>query len=77
MAKVQVTVALTDAADTPRVLRELQARGLEITDSDAELGFVAGHCEEAGLDQLRGIAGVASVERARRFQLPPDPSAPQ
>jgi hypothetical protein len=76
MPRAQVVVALAEGADAARVVSELRARGLSVESSDAELGFVAGSCEESSIASLRAVAGVAGIEPARGFQLP-DPSRPQ
>jgi hypothetical protein len=76
MAREQVVVVLAEGADAAHVVSDLRAHGLSVESSDAELGFVAGSCEESSIERLRAVAGVAGIERGRRFQLP-DPSRPQ
>lgn len=73
---MEVVVSVDDAhlpalAD---VVAELESAGMVVDQTMAVLGTVAGRVPQARLDDLGHVEGVAGIEPARRYQLPPPDS---
>jgi hypothetical protein len=70
---VNVVVSVDEGrlGEFPRMVRALRRAGLHVEREMASLGTVAGSASEQALPKLEAVEGVAHVERARTFQLPP------
>lgn len=70
---MQVVVSV-DSAHLPvlaEVVAELESAGMVVDQTLAALGTVAGRIPQARLDDVGHVEGVAAIEPARSFQLPP------
>jgi hypothetical protein len=69
----RITVVV-DAAHRPAIdalTHRLRAEGMQVEQVLRRLGTVTGTIPEGRLPALERIEGVASVERERRYRLPP------
>ncbi len=73
-SRAEVTVLLEDGGDVPAVLERLRAAGLSVGETLEASGVVTGSAPASATDALRAVDGVAKVEVARDFQLPPSDS---
>jgi len=70
--EVSVLVEEDHLASLDDVLTALARAGLQVTETLESVGVVTGSVSDPGsIEGLRQIDGVASVEVARAFQLPP------
>lgn len=78
-AKTRLLVSIDDqhVHDLPGVVERLRAVGMEVGRTMAALGAVTGSIEPSRLEALRGVEGVAEVEQARDYELPPPESSTQ
>ena len=58
------------------VARELTGRGMAVAATLDALGAITGTVDADRLDGLRSVPGVAAVEPARRYRLPPPGARP-
>ena len=73
MTHVSVTVGDGHRDSLDGVVQSLRASGLEVEQVLGSLGIVTGSAPAAGLDVLRGVEGVASVDEQLTHQIaPPD-----
>ena len=76
---VEVVVSVDDAhaGSLPEVADGLRALGMRVDGLMEELGTVTGSIKASDLERVRGLRGIADVERSREFQLPPPDSEVQ
>ena len=73
MAEIIVSVDDAHLEDLPRVVESLQAAGMQVTDTMAALGTVAGAAPASLRQALERVEGVAAVEVSRGVRIaPPD-----
>ncbi len=79
MAAEQVNVSIAeDYLDRfPEVIARGKQAGLKVEQELELLGMVSGSIDSAKLEKLSKVPGVATVERAHEFQLPPPDSEVQ
>jgi hypothetical protein len=80
MGKLSVVVSVEEAKleDFPRVLQAMVKAGLHIENEMAMVGTVSGSVEDSqALSKIRGIEGVAHVEKCRNYQIAPPNSEVQ
>ena len=65
MARVTVSVGIPDDANFGRVASALRSNGMTVERMHDVIGVVVGTVDEDGLEALRGVDGVASVEVQR------------
>jgi hypothetical protein len=73
---VQIVVSV-DSAHMPilaEVVAELESAGMVVDQTLPVLGTIAGRVPQARLDEVGHVEGVAAIEPARSFQLPPPDS---
>lgn len=77
MANVKVTVAIADTHldHVLDVAQSLRAAGLKVDQIMDAIGVITGSCESGQVSDLSKVAGVARVEKAQEFKLPP-PNSP-
>jgi len=68
MQKVQITVAIPDAAQYDEVLAAARAAGLTVEGSFPKLGIATGSIASDDLPVLRNVAGIGSVEEQRTYR---------
>ncbi|HEX2528845.1 MAG TPA: hypothetical protein VHL31_21450 [Geminicoccus sp.] len=74
MGKLSVVVSVDEAKldDFPRVLQAMVKAGLHVENQMSMVGTVSGSVDDPqALSKLRGIEGVAHVEKCRTYQLAP------
>lgn len=74
---VVVSVDESRLGEFPRLVQALRRAGLHVESAMASIGTVAGSANENALPRLQAVEGVAHVERARSFHLPPPRSKVQ
>ncbi len=76
MAIETVNVSVTDdyLDRFPEVVKAAKKAGLKVEQELETLGIVSGSIDSAKFEDLSRVRGVAAVERARKFQLPPPDS---
>ena len=62
------------AADVEGVADRLRAAGMSVDRTLESGGIVIGSAPESRIADLEGVEGVAAVEQARGYQLPPPDS---
>jgi hypothetical protein len=70
MAEVSVLVE-GGAQHFPEVVPRLRQAGLEVVEELREIGVVTGSIDAQLIEALGQVEGVARVEPAREFRLPP------
>ena len=73
-AQIQVSVAPDYAADIQGVADRLRAAGMSVNETMEAGGVVTGSAPESRIADLERVEGVAAVEQARTYQLPPPDS---
>jgi hypothetical protein len=70
---VEVVVSVTDdhLASIRQVAGELARAGMIVEQTLAETGVITGRAPRSALEALAALPGVAAVEPAGSFQLPP------
>lgn len=70
---IAVTVSVDDAhrAAVDQVADRLRAAGMQVERSLRSIGAISGQITPDRFDGLKQIEGVAGVEAARTFQIPP------
>ncbi len=76
-ASLLVSVDDQHMDDLEAVVGRLRAAGMEVERTMAEVGTVTGSIDPSRLDALRRVEGVAEVEQAREYRLPPPESPVQ
>jgi hypothetical protein len=74
MGKLSVVVSVDEARmdDFPNVLQAMIKAGLHVENEMARVGTVSGSVDDTSiLSKLRGIKGVAHVEKCRHYQIAP------
>jgi hypothetical protein len=66
-----VSVSDDQAGGFHQVVERLRRAGLRVTGEQPMLGTLTGRMAAGGIDALAALPGVAAVERAREYQLPP------
>ena len=80
MSRLSVVVSVDEARldDFPRVLQAMVKAGLHIENEMAIVGTVSGSVDDSqALSKLRGVEGVAHVEKCRNYQIAPPNSEVQ
>jgi hypothetical protein len=73
-AQIYVSVAPDYAADVQGVADRLRAAGMSVNHTLEGGGVVTGSAPESRIADLERVEGVAAVEQARTYQLPPPDS---
>lgn len=68
---VDVTVTLIDGADVDAVVHRLREAGMAVDQALGAVGIVTGSVAGDRRAALQELDGVAAVEEAQTFQLPP------
>jgi hypothetical protein len=68
---VVVSVDENRLGDFPRLVDAMRRAGLQVKREMAAIGTVAGSANQNALPRLEAIEGVAQVELARGYRLPP------
>jgi hypothetical protein len=73
MAMIDVVITVgTDALDRmPELVSTLEGIGLQNIQSLAAIGMITGSLDEARLAEAAALAGVADVQAAQEYRLPP------
>jgi hypothetical protein len=73
---MEVTVAIADAylPNFAEVVAACEAQGLQVSQRLPAIGAVVGRISPDRISELADVAGVAAVEQAQGYQLPPPES---
>jgi hypothetical protein len=74
MVEVVVSIDKQDPQSISAVSQRLRAAGMQIDESMEAIGTVTGRIPSERLEELGHIEGVAHIERAGTFQIPPPDS---
>ena len=77
MTQVSVTVGPDHLEALDDIVRDLQARGMQVDQVLRSLGIVTGSAPADAVAGLRGVDGVASVDEQMTFSVPPPDSPVQ
>ena len=71
MARISMTVTLDDARSAQQMSDALEGLGLKVERVMPEIGVITGTGDEALLDRLRALDGVAEARPEHGVRLPP------
>ncbi len=74
-SKVDVVVSVEEGrlGEFPQVVEAARRAGLEVAEAMATIGVISGSVDAGALAGLEAVPGVASVEKARTYEIgPPD-----
>jgi hypothetical protein len=75
--RIPVRIALEEGQDIKSIVNQLRSAGLKIEQVMDQVGAISGSVDSKALQKIRKIKGIARVEEASTYQIPPPDSEVQ
>lgn len=76
MSKVKLLISVDDDClqRISEVIQNLKSAGFQVEQSMPQLGVISGWCEQANVEAISHVEGVANVETEQKYQIAPPES---